>query len=77
MPCALSGDTGVEGRSQVSRAVTFDKWVVRNSGVSGGERRGHLGSKIFTITACIFTCMSSFEIWPYMVYYFILCDAGD
>lgn len=46
-----SGGVGVEGRSQVSRAFTFDKWVVKNRGVSGWERRGHLGSKIFTVNS--------------------------
>jgi hypothetical protein len=62
----------------VSRAVSFDKWVVGNSRVSGWERRGHLGSKVVTITAaCLFVCMSSFGFWSYVAYYFILCDAGD
>lgn len=44
----------------MSRAVTFDKWVVKNRGVSGWERRGHLGSKISTVTACVLVCVSSF-----------------
>lgn len=70
------GGVGVESRSQVSRASTFNKWVVKNRGVSGWERRGHLGFKIFTVTACMLVCVFLW-IGPYIAYYFILCDAGD